>query len=59
MSRARWGNNWKLFFLISDGSFEHPKQMLKLMNKKIITILRFLFVLFDLILYVSSTVYQL
>ena len=50
--------NWKLFFLILnkniccgyskepsrwDGSFEHPKHMFKLMDKKIITILRNLF----------------
>ena len=47
--------NWKLFFLFLnqniccgyseepsrwDGSFEHPKHMFKLMDKKIITILR-------------------
>ena len=52
--------NWKLFFLFLnqniccgysnepsrwDGSFEHPKQMLKLMDKKIIAILRKLFLL--------------
>ena len=52
--------NWKLFFLFLsqniccgyskepswwDGSFEHPKHMFKLMDKKIIAILRKLFLL--------------
>ena len=50
--------NWKLFFLLLnqniccgyskepsqwDGSFEHPEQMFKLMDKKMITILHKLF----------------
>ena len=52
--------NWKYFFLFLnqniccgyskepsrwDGSLEHPKQMLKLMDKKIIAILRKIFLL--------------
>ena len=60
-----------LWVLKRSVSFEHPKHMLKLMGKKIFTILVVIyakkcfiltyvgFCLFDLILYVPSTIFQL